>query len=317
MTKRFLILANPIAGGGRSKRVAPHLAQELEKRGGSAEVCFSQAAGDLRQRAAKVEPGEFDAVVSVGGDGTLNEVLNGLPDPTVPLCPMALGTANVLALELGLPKRPEPLAEILMAGRTLQAAIGLCEGRRFLLFVGAGMDGSIVERLEQVRTGTLGKIGWVRPILQTVWSWPLRDFVVRAAGQEFTGVTSALVTRVRNYGGMLKLPEVDVRDGHLHLLLFRQRSRWSYLCAVVRGMAGRLRSGRDLEMLVVDELEIGVDGTPPSAADGTPPSAAAAEPSPYQIDGDLGGSVAPGQPLRVSLFPEAARLFAGPAMIRS
>lgn len=300
MAKRFLILANPIAGGGRSQRLAPRLAEELAKRGGSAEVFFSQAAGDLRRRAAEVGQGEFDAVVSVGGDGTLNEVLNGLPDPTVPLCPVAGGTANVLALDLDLPREPEKLAEILMGGTTVRAAIGLCEGRRFLLFVGAGMDASIVARLDQVRTGTLGKIGWVRPILHTVWHWPLRQFTVQAAGQEFTGVTSPLVTRVHNYGGMLKLPGVDLRDGHLHLLLFRQRSRWSYLCAVVRGMLGRLRPGRDLEMLVVDELEIhGDDG-----------------PSPYQIDGDLGGTVAPGQPLRVSLFPEAARLFAGPAMIR-
>ena len=233
VSKRFLILANPIAGGGRSKQLAPLLAAELQKRGGSAEVYFSNAAGDLGRRAAKVVPNDFDAIVSVGGDGTLNEILNGLPDPTVPLCPMALGTANVLALELGLPRRPQQLAEILAGGRTLRAAIGLCsrapdtEAQRFLLFVSTGMDASIVERLEQVRTGTLGKLGWVRPILETTWRWPLRQFTVRVGEREFTGVTSALATRVRNYAGVLKLlKSIDITDGQLHVLLFRQRSRW-------------------------------------------------------------------------------------------
>jgi len=300
VSKRFLILANPIAGGGRSKLLAPQLAAELEQRGGSAEVYFSNAAGDLGRRAAKVGADDFHAVVSVGGDGTLNEVLNGLPDPTVPLCPMALGTANVLALELGLPRQPEQLAEILVGGRTLRAAIGLCEARRFLLFASAGMDASIVERLEQLRSGTLGKLGWVRPILETTWRWPLREFTVRVGEREFTGITSALVTRVRNYAGTMKLPKaIDITDGRLHVLLFRQRSRWQYLCAVLRGMFGRLRPGRDLELLDADELEICSHQTP----------------APYQVDGDLGGELTPERPLRISLFPEPARLFAAPAMI--
>jgi diacylglycerol kinase family enzyme len=295
VSKRFLILANPIAGGGRARQQAPQLQEELQKRGCAAEVYFSGAAGDIGRRAAQVGSGDFDAIVSVGGDGTLNEVLNGLPDPTLPLCPMAMGTANVLSLELRLPRQPEPLAEILAAGRTLEAAIGLCkrptdrEPRRFLLFASAGMDASIVQRLEQVRTGTLGKLAWTRPILHT----------------KRTDVTTVVVTRVHTYGGILKLPgPIDITDGHLHVLLFRQRTRWQYLCAMLRALAGRLRIDEDVEFVPAKELEIRQD-----------PIQQGQTPAPYQVDGDLGGEVTPDRPLRISLFPEAARLFADPAMI--
>ena len=168
--QRFLILANPIAGGGLAKQRAPQLAAELVHHGCVADVYFSKAAGDLGQRAAQVRVGDCDAIVSVGGDGTLNEILNGLSDPAIPLCPMGMGTANVLSMELGLPREPGPLAEILVGGHTLEAAIGLCvqapdqKPRRFLLFASAGVDASVVQRLEQVRTGTAGKLKWRPPL---------------------------------------------------------------------------------------------------------------------------------------------------------
>ena len=299
MSKRFLILANPIAGGGRARQRAPQLQQELQKLGCAAEVCFSKATGDLRRRAAEVDPEDFDAIVSVGGDGTLNEVLNGLPDPTLPLCPMGMGTANVLSKELGLPRQPEQLAGILAGGRTLSAAIGLCNKQRFLLFASAGMDASIVQRLDQLRTGTLGKLGWARPILHTLWRWPLGRFTVRVGDREFGDVTSAVATRVRIYGGLLQLPgPIHITDGQLHVLLFRQRSRWQYLCAALRGMRRRLRIDRDVEFVAATELEIRGEAK-----------------APYQVDGDLAGELTPDRPLRISLLPQAARLFAGPGMI--
>ncbi len=218
---------------------------------------------------------------------------------------MALGTANVLALELGLPRRPEQLAEILTGGRTLRAAIGLCsrpadtQARRFLLFASAGMDASIVQRLDQLRTGTLGKLGWARPILHTLWRWPLGRFTVRVGDREFGDVTSAVVTRVRIYGGLLQLPgPIHITDGQLHVLLFRQRSRWQYLCAALRGMRRRLRIDRDVEFVAAKELEIRGEAK-----------------APYQVDGDLAGELTPDRPLRISLLPQAARLFAGPGMI--
>jgi hypothetical protein len=107
--------------------------------------CSSAAAPATSARAhAGEEP--WDALVAVGGDGTVNEVLSGMPDPARPLAMLPVGTANVLA-SVRLPRAPAALAALIARGRTRLHALGVANGRRFLLFCGAGVDGAVVERL--------------------------------------------------------------------------------------------------------------------------------------------------------------------------
>lgn len=285
--RRLLLVANPISGGGRGRRLAPQLADALAARGVTADVYLTQRAGDARERAERLETG-YDGVVALGGDGTVNEVLNGLRDPTTPLGVLPVGTANVLALELRLPRDPVGAADVLAAGSVCRAAIARCNGRRFLLFVGIGMDGAIVHRLSQVRTGTLGKHKWLGPLLHTVRHWPRSRLTATLAdGTRLEDLSSVLITRVRSYGGIMRLPDAELESGVLHVLAFRMRSRtaWLYhgLCATV----GRLRSGAHLSIHRTTSLR--VEGE-----------------APFQIDGDYGGH----GPIDVELLPETARLFA-------
>jgi diacylglycerol kinase family enzyme len=289
MLRRVHIIANPIAGGGRAARRAPELVRCLAQRGIDAELSFTAAAGDAQRLAAGCSPGRQDAVLVVGGDGTLNAVLNGLPDPSLPLGVLPMGTANVLACELRLPRDPDRLAALVADGHTTRAAIGRANGRRFLLFVGAGLDGAMVERVEQVRRGTLGKWRWFAPVLHVVWRWPLQSLWVETdAGTRLDGVSEVLVTRVANYGGVMRMP-VDLRIGEssFAVLCFRQRTRLGYLLAALRASFGRLRPGIDVEVLLARAVRIG-----------------ASEPAPFQIDGDFGGRT----PLDISLDETEARL---------
>jgi len=293
MSLPFLIIANPISGGGRSRTQAPLLRDALVARGLEAELFFTQRGGDARERAHQVRPDQYRGVISAGGDGTLNEVLNGLPDPSIPLGVFAMGTANVLALELGLPTQADALAEVLAAAHTRPAAIGIAEGRRFLLFASSGLDAHIVQRLEAVRTGTLGKWKWTGPILHTIWRWPVqRRCVTTAEGAVHDDVTTVVVSRVGTYGGHLALPGgIDLGDGMLHVLAFRQRTRWQYFCTVVRALRGRLRVGRDVLHLPTRGVQIAA--TPDSA---------------WQVDGDLCGH----GDVSISLETTSAQLFAPP-----
>lgn len=293
MSREFLIIANPISGGGRSRTQAPRLRDALVARGLGAELYFTERGGDAGRRAAEVRDGQYEGVISVGGDGTLNEVLNGLPDPSIPLGILAMGTANVLALELGLPRDPAAFAGILAAGHTRPVAIGLVEGRQFLLCVSSGLDANIVQRIEEVRSGTLGKLRWIGPILHTLRHWPLQYRQVSTdEGFVHQDVTTVVITRVSSYGGILALPgDIDISDGLLHALVFKQRSRWRYFCAVLRALFGRLRVGRDVIYLPTRGLR--VEG----ASDAV-----------WQVDGDLGGK----GDLRISIHPASARLFAPP-----
>ena len=285
--RRLLLICNPISGGGRGRTLGPALAAALRLRGVHADCYLTTAAGDgeARARAAGSEP--WDALIAIGGDGTVGEVLNGMPDPSRPLGMFPLGTANVLAVELGLPKRVDAAAAAFAAGRVRQLAIGRCNGRRFLLFAGVGTDGAVVQRLHQVRSGTLGKRKWAGPILHTLWHWP--QFTLRATfadGEVLDDLSSVLVTRVRDYGGVLKLPkQVSCDSGLLHVLCFRQRTRRSWLWLGVRGICRQLHAGGKLQLRSTTAVR--VDGD-----------------APYQLDGDFGGLA----PAQIDLLPTAAQV---------
>jgi diacylglycerol kinase family enzyme len=267
------VIANPISGGGRGKVRATQLADALRARGLQATCHFTEAAGDAGARAASAADEDWQTLVAVGGDGTVNEVLNGMPDPSRPLAVLPVGTANVLALELGLPKQPDAAAAAIAAGRCRSMTIGVAGNRRFLLFCGAGVDGAVVHRLHQVRTGTLGKHKWLGPILHTTRHWP--QFTLRATfadGRVLDGLSSVLVTRVRNYGGVIQLPhDVDVDSNQLYALCFRIRSRTAWLWQGARGLLRQMQPGHAFELIATTGLRI--DGI-----------------APYQLDGDHAGT---------------------------
>ncbi|MGC6488901.1 MAG: diacylglycerol/lipid kinase family protein, partial [Planctomycetota bacterium] len=218
--------------------------------------------------------------------GTVNEVLNGMPDLRRPLGVLPVGTANVLALELGLPRAPAAAADVIAGGCVEPLAVGVSAGRRFLLFVGAGVDGAIVRRLSEVRTGTLGKHKWLAPLLHTVRRWPRFDLTVTCDGDPpIADVSSVLVTRVRTYGGVMKLPDADRSSGELHVLAFHARSRLRWLCLGLQAVFGRLRPGAHLT--VRRARAVRVEGA-----------------APLQVDGDYGGE----SPVAVELHAQQARL---------
>ncbi|MEY2981744.1 MAG: diacylglycerol/lipid kinase family protein [Planctomycetota bacterium] len=290
MSRRALILANPIAGGGRARAVAPALRDALTERGFAAELRFTAGRGDARSFAAEsAHPDSCDVVVAVGGDGTLNEVLNGMPDPSLPLAQLPMGTANVLACELGIPRSPERLAGLIDAGQTRTMAVGLAGDRRFLLFAGIGLDGAMVERLEQVRRGTLGKWKWVAPVLHVVRRLPTHDIALTTdTGDRRDGLTQVLITQVHEYGGVFRMPrEVCSRPGQFAAVCFRQRTRLAWLWTAFRAFAFGLRPGRDCEVLWLRTAQL-----------------EARTPTPYQLDGDLGGHT----PVRVTTLTQPARI---------
>lgn len=289
MPHRVLVIANPIAGGGRAATLAPQLITSLLRRGITADVHLTTRQGDGGDRARTAAADGYTALAVVGGDGTVNEVLNGLPDLQLPLAVLPLGTANVLAMELRLPRRPEAIAALIAADRRRRMPVGRAADRRFLLFCGAGLDGAAVLRLSQVRTGALGKHKWFGPILHTIRNWP--QYSLRAEfddGRVLEDLSSVLVTRVRNYGGLFRLtPDIDPRQRLLHVLCFRQRSRLQFFWAGTLAFCGRLRPSARLAVCAATSVRIRGD-------------------APCQLDGDAAGAT----PVDIGLEPGELDLFA-------
>ena len=197
-------------------------------------------AAELAHRA--IEQGA-DLILVAGGDGTINEALNGMVHSGVPLGILPAGTANVLANELGLGKTMERAAASVGEWTPERVAVGLIdrsssEGpRHFLLMAGAGLDADIVYHLSLGVKAALGKAAyWIGGFAKLGRRLPV--FTVEAEGRTFQA-GFALASRVRNYGGDLEIAlGASLLDDQFELVLFEGSNSFSYLMYML-GVAAR------------------------------------------------------------------------------
>ncbi len=147
----------------RGPQAAAALSAALEARGVTCETRVTKRAGDRPRTRVGQRPGA-DCVVSVGGDGTLNEVANALAGAgALPVATLPLGTANVVARELHIPTDPAVLAGLIASATTRAVDAGRAGERLFLLGAGAGLDAAIVEVVHRNRGAKLSFLSYVWP----------------------------------------------------------------------------------------------------------------------------------------------------------
>lgn len=241
MPRRILIIFNPTAGPAR--RCAARLnavVAELEQRGCAPEVRCTRAPGDAERLASEAEPG-FDLIVAAGGDGTVNEVVNGLFGGSRQFAILPLGTGNVLANEIGMPRDPRRLAEVIADGQAKPIWPGRAGRRLFVAMAGIGFDAEVLAALDSNLKRRFGKPAFAWAILVSLWRYRRRQFVVDPGAHR---VASAIVTKGRLYAGRFVIaPDADIADPLFHVLLFKRAGRLAilrYLLAMILGTLHRL-----------------------------------------------------------------------------
>ena len=164
---RAKLIVNPKSGPWDVRRELPVVLNHLEEHGWRTTLHTTERAGEATQLAQQARDEGFEAVFVVGGDGTINEVVNGLAESSVALGVLPGGTSNIWAKELGLPTRSPrhllPLvdaARALVPGSTRRIDLGKANGRYFLQWAGMGLDAEVTYAMEprtrrQRRLGTL------------------------------------------------------------------------------------------------------------------------------------------------------------------
>jgi YegS/Rv2252/BmrU family lipid kinase len=238
------------------------------------------AAGDARRLAAEAVKEGHDTVVAAGGDGTLNEVLNGLGD--VPggfertrLGIIPLGTVNVFARELGIPPKPSTAWEIIRSGRETQVDLPWVEqtgGGRvtrhyFTQLAGAGLDARAIELVSWKTKKKVGPLAYVMAGLRALCEAPA-ELRVRAQDM-WSSCALVLIGNGRLYGGSFRVfPEADLRDAALEVCVFPKVHWWILLrCGLPLLLSGRVPSavvrrfrGSDVVVQGVGRVPIEVDG---------------------------------------------------------
>ncbi|KZX85015.1 hypothetical protein A3716_24790, partial [Alcanivorax sp. HI0011] len=198
---KITVVYNPTAGGGRETLLCRFVA-ELEKLDARVRLYHTRGPGDATAYLQALE-NQGDCVVAVGGDGTTNEVLNGLA-PGVALGVFATGTANVLAKELQLPKQPEQAARIVVNGKNVPVTPARLNGRRFIMMCGIGYDAWVVDGVNLSVKERFGKLAYVQSMLAQIRRYGQRHYRVMVDGRPLD-CFSAIVTNGRHYGGSFVL----------------------------------------------------------------------------------------------------------------
>jgi diacylglycerol kinase (ATP) len=218
---RIRIIANPVSGGGRGKRKAQELAQHLEAHGLQAEVSFTQQAGDAQAFAGQ---SGADCVVAVGGDGTVNEIVNGMTKTDATLAILPMGTANVVARELGLPSSPKKTAQVIRDGRTRTMDALVHDNRRLMLGAGAGLDAAVSARVHANRGTKSSYLKWIVPSVQTVFTYSFPKIKVTVDGKILSeDAQYAVVGNCRYSAGVFPItPKAKTDDGLLDVCLLHR-----------------------------------------------------------------------------------------------
>ena len=200
-----------------------------------------------------------DLVIATGGDGTINEIANGVVGSEVPMALLPGGTANVLAVETGIGTQLLRAAERLDSWIPVRISVGLlrnqAEERNFLMMAGAGLDAMIVYNIDAQLKARVGKIAyWVAGFGQL--GRPLPEFSVRVNGHS-SRCSFALASRVRNYGGDLWIARgASLFSDYFELVLFEGAHSLPYLKYMYGVVTGKLSGMRGVSIVKTDSIHL-------------------------------------------------------------
>ena len=280
--KAMLLVVNPTAGR-RRRGLVDAVVRRVRDEGWTVDTVETAAAGDARHLAETCDAARYAVIAVAGGDGTINEVVNGLAlrgaiGPAVGIVP--LGTANVLAHELGLDFSAAGIARTMVSGRALpvrpgRAVNGSAQPRCFSLMAGAGFDAKVVAGVSAALKRRWGRAAYVwRSLIETRRYRPVR-YAVDIDGVRHEAA-SVIVTRSRHYAGpFVVAPAAELAEPLLHVCLFERWGRAQTLRFGLALLLGRLPGTGGYRVVAGHEVRIAV------LSDAGEPGR-----QPVQIDGD-------------------------------
>jgi diacylglycerol kinase (ATP) len=225
------VIVNPVAPNLPSRRHLREAASWLRSQGWQADWSLTRSSGDATAMAARAAQEGRSLVVVCGGDGTLNEAVNGLAGSETALAVIPAGTANVWAKEVGIPRQPIAALEVAIRGQARRIDLGRAsslsgEGERyFFMMAGLGLDGSIAASLPLNVKRYLGASTYA--IMAVAQSLRYRGQRVKLTvdGEPLeTRLLMMVVGNTRNYAGITQVtPRAYADDGLLDVCIFQGR----------------------------------------------------------------------------------------------
>ncbi len=270
MNRRFLVLVNPSAGGGRALRRLPVVLAELERLGAPHRVVQTRSIEHARQQAeSAVETGE--TVASLGGDGLLRPIASALRHTGSALAILPGGRGNDLARVLGIPTAPAEAARLAVEGREQMLDVARVEGTSYMGIASFGFDSDANRIANEVRL-IRGNLVYLYAAIRALAGWRPARFtvIVDGARHEITGYSVAVANSRAYGGGMYIAPDAELDDGRLDVVMTASSSKLRALRAFPKVFKGTHVSDANVQVVRGSVVEVAADRPFDIYADGDP-----------------------------------------------
>ncbi len=231
-----IIIANPTSGSyTQNKQQIEETVAYLQKAGWQTELRLTQAAGDAKKIACEAVEQHISVVVAVGGDGTINEVIQELANSDTALGVLPSGTVNVWARETGIPLDNAGAREILLYGRTRRIDLGQMGNRYFLLMAGIGLDGEVTSTVEKKSVKRFGVLGYFFVGTWLGLGYPSFRVVIQNGGHTFrTTAMQIIIGNTQLYAGAIKYTwQAKCDDGLLDVCILRKQNAFGRIAIAI------------------------------------------------------------------------------------
>jgi len=284
----------------RLESKAREAATILREGGIETTLAFTSSSGNGKELARAAVQAGRELIIACGGDGTINEVINGMGLTQVPLAILSAGTANIIGRELGIPIPIQKAARELPGWRPCRIALGRAiwgapespQQRYFIAVAGIGFDARIISRLDLDSKMSLGVVAYAREALRQVFQYDFPRFQCSVKGINFSP-TFAVVQRSLRYAGWLRLAQsTGLRQPQLACCFFNSRRRARYFLYALAVLARTHHRLGDVSLLQGDPVVCTEEGSGKSIY--------------FEVDGELAGQI----PVTFELVPDALTLLA-------
>ena len=259
---RICIIVNPAARGTKARL------ERLESLTRNVVIRATQGPGDAEAQAERAVEQGYGTIVAAGGDGTINEVVNGIGNAPVALGILPMGTVNVLAMELGLPFDLVSAWKVIRAGKIRMIDQASANGHLFVQMAGIGLDAQIVQRNSRQIKQVLGPLSYLLTATQVAAERPPRLRVFREGHSAVEG-SFVVVGNGRLYVGPYQLfKEADMQDGLLDVFVFKHMNYLALMRYFRGALFGSLAKFTDVNYFKAKRLRVEANREVPFEADG-------------------------------------------------
>ncbi|NJJ40536.1 diacylglycerol kinase [Paenibacillus apii] len=292
--KTARLIYNPTSGREEMRRRLADILDRLDQGGIEATTHATTGEGDATEAAADAVNRGYDLIIAAGGDGTLNEVVNGMAEkPNLPpLGVLPLGTTNDFARAMGIPKYWEDSCDLIIKQQSRLIDLGKANDRYFINIAGGGTLTELTYEVPSRLKTMMGQLAYYLKGIEKMASLSPTELMIRANGQELIHdeFMLFLIANTNSVGGFEKLaPDARIDDGLFDVIALKKCNLAELIRLVTLALRGEHLQDKKVVYFRTNEMEV----TSPGHVQ-------------LNLDGELGGTL----PGHFRILPQHLRIFA-------